>query len=377
MHGPNAITRRTFAASLLLGGTLARFGFAETRPVATKRLLYVATPGIRDYLEYGGHGVLVYDIDNGHKFLRRITSAGKDDKGKPRNVKGICASAKTGRLYVSTTHTLTCYDLTTDKILWERAYEGGCDRGPIAPDGSHLYVPSFEGANWNVVDGKEGAVIGTIIPNSGAHNTVYGPLGKGIYLAGLRSPLLTVADPKTHTASGKIGPFSGAVRPFTVDGTESLVYACVNGLLGFEIGDLKTGKVIKRVEVPGFKTGPVKRHGCPSHGIGLTPDGREIWVCDSFNQRMHLFDAALPDVKYLESLTMRDEPGWITFSIDGTRAYPSTGEVIDVKSRKTLTTLSDETGRQVQSEKLLEIDFDGPTPVNAGDQFGRGRPPVV
>ena len=46
----------------------------------------------------------------------------------------------------------------------------------------------------------------------------------------------------------------------------------VNELLGFEIGDLVSGKKLHRVEVKGFKKGPTKRHGCPSHGIGLTPD---------------------------------------------------------------------------------------------------------
>ena len=51
------------------------------------RFLYVATPGIRDYLEYGGHGVLVYDIDHGHRLVRRIASTGVDEKGKPLNVK--------------------------------------------------------------------------------------------------------------------------------------------------------------------------------------------------------------------------------------------------------------------------------------------------
>jgi len=33
------------------------------------RFLYVAAPGIRDYLEFGGHGVLVFDIDHGHRFV--------------------------------------------------------------------------------------------------------------------------------------------------------------------------------------------------------------------------------------------------------------------------------------------------------------------
>jgi hypothetical protein len=100
------------------------------------RFLYVATPGIRDYLEYGGHGILVYDIDHGHRLVRRIASAGVDEKGKPINVKGICASVVTGRLYVSTLRTLMCFDLLTDKLLWEKAYEGGCDRMSITPDGA-------------------------------------------------------------------------------------------------------------------------------------------------------------------------------------------------------------------------------------------------
>ena len=32
----------------------------------SKRYLYVAVPGIRDYLGYGGHGILVFDSNNNH-----------------------------------------------------------------------------------------------------------------------------------------------------------------------------------------------------------------------------------------------------------------------------------------------------------------------
>jgi hypothetical protein len=104
--------------------------------VNQQRLLYVAVPGVRDYLEYGGHGLLVFDIDNGHKFVKRIPTAGFNENGKPRNVKGVCASADTKRIYISTTHTLQCLDLVSERILWERAYEDGCDRMAIAPNDS-------------------------------------------------------------------------------------------------------------------------------------------------------------------------------------------------------------------------------------------------
>src|SRR5258708_12919887 len=109
-----------------------------------RRLLYVAVPGIRNYLEYGGHGLLVFDIDDGHKFVRRIPIGGLDENNQPRNVKGICASATTRRVHISTTHTLMCLDLVSERLLWETPYEGGCDRMSITPDGRTIYLPPFE-----------------------------------------------------------------------------------------------------------------------------------------------------------------------------------------------------------------------------------------
>ncbi len=344
---------------------------AESKP-ADGRFLYTAVPGVRDYLEYGGHGVLVFDIDHGHRFLRRIKSSGTDSAGKPFNVKGICASAATQRLYVSTTQSLICFDLTTDAILWEKSYDGGCDRMSLTPDGKVLYVPSFEQAHWHVVDALTGAVLAKITPNSGAHNTIVGPDAKEAYLAGLKSPLLTVADTASRTIARTVGPFSNFIRPFTVNGRQTLVYVNVNGLLGFEIGDLKTGKMLQRVEVTDYESGGVKRHGCPSHGIALTLDEKEVWLADAHNRRLHIFDNTTMPPKKIASVALRDEPGWITFGIDGKLVYPSTGEVIDARTRKIVATLKDENGIEVQCEKLLEIDFTAGQAVRAGNQFAIG-----
>src|SRR5262249_35913028 len=97
------------------------------------------------------------------------------------------------------------------------------------------------------------------------------------------------------------------------------------------------------------------------------------WVCDAANQRLHVFDATVLPPKQVTSIALRDEPGWVTFSIDGKLAYPSTGDVIDVATRKIVTTLKDERGAAVQSEKLGEIHSDGTKPIRNGDQFGIGR----
>lgn len=340
----------------------------------TKRHLYVAVPGIRNYLEYGGHGILVFDIDQNHRFVKRIPSAGVDDKGKPLNVKGICASQSLKRLYVSTIKTLMCFDLVEEKLLWEKSYEGGCDRMAISPDGKVIYLPSLEKDHWHVVDG-DGEILSKIVPKSGAHNTLYGPDGKEAYLAGLKSPYLTIADTSTHKAGRTVGPFGNSIRPFTINGSQTLVFVNVNELLGFEVGDLKTGKALHRVEVQGFQKGMIKRHGCPSHGVGLTPDEKELWLCDAANSRMHIFDATVMPPKQVASIPVREQPGWITFSLDGKWAYPSTGDIIDVATRKIVTGLTDEHGAQVHSEKMVEVHLRGKTPVRVGNQFGIGRKP--
>jgi DNA-binding beta-propeller fold protein YncE len=346
---------------------------AEPLKRGSQHLLYVAAPGIRDYLEYGGHGVLVFDIDRGHRFVKRIAFAGTNEQGQPLNVKGIAANAATKRLYVTTTRTLTCLDLVTEKVLWEKAYDGGCDRLALAPNAEVIYLPSLEQAHWHVVDALAGTVIKRLEPGSGAHNTIYALDGNRAFLAGLKSPVLSVTETATHTVTHEIGPFSNVIRPFTVNGRGTLCFVNVNELLGFEVGDLITGKRLHHVEVQGFQKGPTKRHGCPSHGIGLTPDEKEIWLCDSFNRRLHIFDAAAAPPRQIQNILLRDEPGWVTFSIDGRYAYPSTGDVVETATRTIVATLKDENGTDVQSEKLLEIDFADGQPLRIGDQFGLGR----
>jgi sugar lactone lactonase YvrE len=337
-----------------------------------RHLLYVVAPGIRDYPEFGGAGILVFDMDKGHTFVKRIPTPASQAQ-KPENIKGVCACAATGKLYFTTMTKLYCLDLRTEKPLWEKTLPGGTDRMSITPDGKILYVPSFEKDHWNVVDGATGDIITQFVPKSGSHNTIVSLDGTEAYLAGLKSKMLPVVDVKAQKIVREVGPFGNVIRPFTVNADKSLVLVNVNGLLGFEIGDLKTGKVLHRVEVKGFSQGMVKRHGCPSHGIGYTPDEKEIWICDAANSSMHVFDATVMPPKQTVSIKLREQPGWITFSLDGRYAYPSTLDVIDTKTHKTILSLMDEENRPAESEKVIEIVFVDGVPVATGDQFGLGR----
>ena len=349
------------------------FSIVQLNGQQVKRLLYVAEPGIRNYLEYGGHGILVYDIDKNYTLVKRITTTGFDSSGQPSNVKGVCVSLATQCIYVSTIQSLMCISLKSEKIIWEKKYAKGCDRMAVSNDGLTIFQPSFENDRWYVIDASTGKLKDEIVLNSKSHNTVFGHNGKEVYMEGLASKLLTVVNPLHLSEKRTVGPFTDMIRPFTVNGKQTLVFANVNELLGFEIGDLKTGKMIYRVEVKGFQKGAIKRHGCPSHGIGLTPDEKELWLADGANQMLHVFDATMMPPVQKASILLRDQPGWITFSLDGKYAFPSTGEVIDVASKKIIKSLADEKAGIVQSEKLVEIHFKNGKAIAKGDQFGLGR----
>ena len=182
-----------------------------------------------------------------------------------------------------------------------------------------------------------------------------------------------MTDTKTHAVSKQIGPFGDVVRPFTINGKQTLVFANVNNLVGFEVADLASGKVLHRVQVPGVAIVNSPVHGTPSHGIAMTADETEIWVADNTNHFLHVFDATKMPPAAKTRVHVRDEPGWIAFSLDGRTAFASTGDMIDVRTKRIVATLQDEHGVDVESEKVLEIDFENGRPVRASDQFGKGK----
>ena len=93
---------------------------------------------------------------------------------------------------------------------------------------------------------------------------------------------------------------------------------------------------------------------------------------DVANGFIHVFDATVMPPRQFKSIRTRSNPSWITFGIDGKFVYPSSGDVIDAATKQIVGGLRDEIGRQVESEKLLEVLFVDGKPVRAADQIGVG-----
>ena len=381
-------------------------------PQGERRLLYVPSSGTGGGRVQNGSGILVFDVRDKFRFVKRIPTwdygAWEDPDGD--EVKGMEVSPETGRLYLATFTGLAAFDLITEKLIWEQTYGGNCcDRLSLSPDSKTLYVPELgpireKGTDgWLVVDAMTGKTITKIdTPQSrGAHNTIVSPDGSKVFMGGLNGAYVSVADPKTNKVVQTVGPFSAppgnlgyppnskpSVRPFTINGSGTLVFATLNGLLGFEVGDVKTGKVLHRVEVPNrpWTRDQVKTEGTGSHGIAMTPDEKELWVTDTINGALQVFDATVMPPKWVKEVRMTrrtkptdsrgdalDYPDWVTIGLDGKYVYASTGDVVDAASKQVVASLVDEFGRNMRSQKLVEVLWRSGKPVRASDQWGYGQ----
>jgi hypothetical protein len=62
----------------------------------------------------------------------------------------------------------------------------------------------------------------------------------------------------------------------------------------------------------------------------------------------------------------------VSFGLDGKYAYTSTGDVVDTQTKQRVTCLVDEFGRNMRSEKVVEVLWQNGKPVRNTDQFGTG-----
>jgi len=342
----------------------ASFAFIVVAEAQEQRYLYVALPGSDDANPDRAVRIVVFDIANAHRFVKRIplwpASRGEDAEA----VRGMAASARAGRLYISTTRRLAAIDLKTDKIIWERSYEDHCcDRMAVSPDGQTIYAPAFGKAKWYVVHAANGELRAAIGVTGWPRETMYSRDGARAYLAAWESPILSVSDANSHEIVKTIGPFSASLCPFTVNARGTLAFANVDGLVGFEVGDLQTGLILDRVAAEGYDKDAAAKYECPSHGIAFTPDERELWVADGVRNRLQVFDASVYPPVTLTAVDLPAQPRWIAFSIDGRYAYSSTGDVVGVATRKIIGALEDPAGAKVNSENLVEIDFADGRPI--------------
>ena len=123
---------------------------------------------------------------------------------------------------------------------------------------------------------------------------------------------LTAIDIKTETPAFEI-PLPGQPRPLVIDPETRRLYVQLSDLHGFIVVDLASRKVVNKVLLPDGPPGaqPLIPRTF-SHGIGIAPDGKSLWVTSLLDDSVSVF--SLPDLKRLGTTHVGNVPDWMTFS---------------------------------------------------------------
>jgi len=365
---------------------------ASPEASGVRHLVYIATPG--DNGTDNQSGVVVLDADRGYSFVKRISYGLPASLMPAPKVAGIEASVPLQMLYVATNGFLLALDLKTDNVAWifngetapvqrsRGASSGCCERPWLLPDGKTLLVGSSYNSWWYYIDGATGKVLGKLdTPQAPvAHNLAVSADGQLGILASMSSPKDGKAGIAVIDVPGRkvlrYMTFSEMVRPLAINHDASLVYVNVNDLIGFEIGDIKTGEKLGRFELPG---GAWKGKGY-SHGIGITPDESEIWVADPVDGVWQVWDNPgdgrhpVYNPSKLIKTTAWVEHSWISMTNDGKLAFLGDSSVIDVKTHKEIAVMKDEYGRRiVHTEKVLYMAYRDGKLIETNNQFAVGN----
>jgi hypothetical protein len=321
--------------------------------------------------------ISVYDIGAGHRLVKTVETVRDVD-----DVKGVAASKAAGRLYVayrtrSGVGMIYCLNVYDDAVLWNRAIEPDIDRLAIHPGGEVLYVPTWEGGSAdfiNVLDASTGDVVRKVYFSDRSHDTLFplsGPLFQTTKAEDESGKYLYLIDPQSYAVS-RIGPYAGTLGPYAVDGMSRYAVNNVTGVWGMQVADLKSGRIVTAslAEHPPGEPGLL-------HGIGWTPDEREVWQSSSAGDP-HVYvwsmrDPMAPVLAERVSMKSRHGAHWLTFDIEGNYAYVAPNknsddatEIFDAHTHKSV-------GMIGSSEDMIEIDFADGKVSRVGDQYGVGR----
>jgi YVTN family beta-propeller protein len=244
-------------------------------------------------------------------------------------------------------HTVDVVDAKTLKVTKRITLSGKPNNLSIGLDGRRIYVALRQiPGGVDVIDTASATLAKTVPTEGDVHNTFVTPDGKYVLAGSLSHKRLTVIDAKNEQIAWSLD-FDRGVRPITydrkADGSTNRLFVQLTDHHGFAVVDFDSHKEITRVKLPDVP--PAERHleglqGSPAHGIGVTPDGKTMWVNSKMNS--HVYAYSMPDLKLLGGVEVGDHPDWLTFTPDSKSLYVANAgsnsvSVIDIATRREVT----------------------------------------
>jgi len=259
---------------------------------------------------------------------------------------GAAAAPDGSRYYFSNEadHTLDVVDGKKLTVIKKIPLSGRPNNVAISGDGGRVYVAivSAPGA-VDVIDTAVLQRAKSISTRGGVHNTFVTPDCRYVVAGSIVGKVLTVIDANTEAPVWSLD-FDNGVRPIAFetnpDRSTRRMFVQISGFHGFYIVDFEQRKEVGRVTLPDVPL--EQRHldmlqGSPSHGIGVAPDGKTLWVNNKMNSQVYAY--SLPDLKLLGGVHVGNHPDWLTFTPDSKTMYIANAgsnsvSAVDIASRK-------------------------------------------
>ena len=220
---------------------------------------------------------------------------------------GAAAAPDGSRFYISNEveHTLDFVDARSLTITQKVSLSGRPNNVAISNDGRRVYVAivSDPGA-VDVIDTVSATNVSSIKTAGGVHNTFMTPDGRYVVAGSIAGRNLTVIDVASERALWTL-PFDAGVRPMSFetspDGSTRRIFVQLSDFHGFAIVDFKErreiGERIALPEVPERDRHTEYLQGSPSHGQGITPDGKMLWLCSKVNSHVYAYSVARSEIR--------------------------------------------------------------------------------
>jgi YVTN family beta-propeller protein len=270
---------------------------------------------------------------------------------------GINFSPDGTRVYISdeSESVLDVVDRERGEIAKKIALSGRPNNLTITKDGRRVLVGirTPPGA-VDVIDTTSLALAKTIPLNRSVHNIYVTPDGKFAVAGSIDSKTASVIDLENDQVAWEV-KFDNGVRPMAfdanLDGSTKRIFVQLSNFNGFAVVDFAQRVEVARVKLPdepgGYGAAEV-RFNTPSHGIGVAPDGKSLWIGSTIANAV--FEYSLPDLKLvgycrlpevhpLGHVPTSSVPEWITFTPDSKLVYVSNSaarsvSAIDAKIRE-------------------------------------------
>jgi YVTN family beta-propeller protein len=294
----NTIGRRELLQMLLMGAAVARLGVSQN-PRRQSLLLVTNSEG---------DDINVIDLD-------RLAPAGDWKVGERPHGIAIPASGHVVYTTIETEKALKRLDSSSGKVLATVSFSGRPNQCAVTPNGKFVAVPIRDGDSVQIVDPENMRIL-KALPVQGPHNCLNAGNDEHMFVTSVTGNQVNMIDLRSLEYIAQI-PVGGQPRPIAVDHEEKTLYVALSLFHGFIVVDIPSRKVVHKVEFPALPPDTDLRPllNTATHGLMLTPDGKELWAASVPTGNVYVYDIASGKVS--PGIGVGRFPNWIAFSPDG------------------------------------------------------------